>query len=133
MDLIVGYLQQGGKRDRVISSDCCWDSEQNSQRCHEKEIAQRRYPPRKFFWGIALKVIPEWAKTYIDTVIKSREYVPKRNLEAKTIAPTDNWINKITKHDYISKCKSKYFHFLIWLFISLIRINLEYPRNTCFL
>ena len=27
------------------------------------------YPARKFFWGVAFAILPEWAKEYYDAVI----------------------------------------------------------------
>ena len=36
------------------------------------EIELERYPDRKFFWGVALTIIPKWSRTYIQQVVHQR-------------------------------------------------------------
>ena len=67
-----------------------------------EEIKLKRYPDRRFFWGIALTIIPEWANLYIQEVNKDRILDKKKLPSAKTISITNNWLNRLKVHDYQS-------------------------------
>ena len=36
----------------------------------DDEIDLKRYPDRRFFWGVALTIMPHWSQTYIAEVVK---------------------------------------------------------------
>ena len=71
------------------------------------ESEQGRYPDRKFFWGVALTVLPQWSNQYIDQVIHERkEAARKRNFpNPKKISISSGWLAQLQQHDYVSTGK----------------------------
>ena len=77
-----------------------------------------RYPNKSWFWGIAFSTIPRWAHAYTKKVLKNRQALKPHDFEEKKIIRvTDKWLEKLAKHDFVSKCTSikKYVSFNIYL------------------
>ena len=53
-----------------------WDQVKNHEKLiqylPDDEIELERYPDRKFFWGVALTIIPQWSRAYINEVLHQR-------------------------------------------------------------
>ena len=73
-----------------------------------EEMDLGRYPDRRFFWGIAFTVQPRWANIYFEKVIEQRNKIKPYNFDIKkTISISSEWIEKLSQHDFKSKCKCR--------------------------
>ena len=75
----------------------------------DKEMDLGRYPDRKWFWGLALTLVPKWARSFVLTVHKVRKEHKRKLPAARLISMSHLWIKRLSQHDYQSKGKQNLF------------------------
>ena len=70
------------------------------------EMNVGRYPNREYFWGVAFTIIPIWANQSTKLVMSKRYAQVSPDLNAaKIINVSENWIRKLSQHDFTSSSK----------------------------
>ena len=87
-----------------------WPTVKLSKECvdylPDYELDRDKWPDRDFFWAICFTVLPEWSKTYVETVNKNHQRLGlKVNNLLDIVQVSDEWLKKFSQHDFNYKGK----------------------------
>jgi hypothetical protein len=69
------------------------------------EMRKGVFPDRDFFWGILFTKSKVWADDYFKEVMQARNIKKENPFSNKTIELSQEWLEKLSAHDYRSREK----------------------------
>jgi hypothetical protein len=72
-----------------------------------KEMDEHRYPDRRYFWGVMATICSAFTGEYVRRVLAIKHESKASLPEKKVVAVSNEWLKRLTEHDFVSKFRGQ--------------------------